>query len=254
MGVRTFHPNCCSWLIYVAVVLACDGIAALSCAADDRVVEVRPARPARPARATEIRAKLRRPYDHPRYGVELEPHVLVQWGDAPYRTGAGIGIGFRASIPVIDPGPLLHVNNNLAVSFGVDWAHFGDCRYDSPGCYGNDFWIPVVMQWNFYLTRWWSVFPELGFAVRHVTWGWRYYLDEPGPRPGPGRGRGGPPRPGPDFADCDARGFDYCRYTDSVIGVSPVSWLGTRFTVSDALSIVLRVGYPSLTAGLSMRL
>jgi hypothetical protein len=39
-----------------------------------------------------------------------------------------------------------------------------------------------------------------------------------------------------------------------VIGVAPVSWLGTRFSVSDALSVVLRVGYPSLTAGVSMRL
>jgi hypothetical protein len=250
--VSTFRANTYSWLICVAIVLVCDGLVAASCRADDRVIAVRPAHPARPARATEIRAGLRRPYDHPRYGVELEPHFLVQWGDVPYRTGAGIGIGFRASIPVIDPGPLANVNNNLAVSFGVDWAHFGDCRYDSPGCYGNDFWIPVVMQWNFYLTPWWSVFPELGFAVRHASWGWRYYLDAPGPGRGPGGPRG--PGPGPDFADCGPRGVDDCRYNDSVIGVAPVSWLGTRFSVSDALSVVLRVGYPSLTAGVSMRL
>ncbi len=242
--MSTFNRNPYSWLIFVAVVLACDGLAAVSCAAEDRVIEVRKAHP---ARAREIRAELRRPYDHPRYGVELEPHLLVQWGDAPYRTGAGVGIGFRASIPVIDPGPLAKVNNTLAVSFGVDWAHFGDCRWDSPGCYGNDFWIPVVMQWNFYLTPWWSVFPELGFAVRHATWGWGYYLDgDPGPGPGRGRGR--------DFEDCGPRGVDDCRYSNSATGVAPVSWLGTRFSVSDALSVVLRVGYPSVTAGVSIRL
>lgn len=203
------------------------------------MIKARTAHPARPVHAAEIRAELRRPYDHPRYGVELEPHFLVQWGDPPYRAGAGIGIGFRASIPVIDPGPLVHVNNSLAVSFGLDWAHFGDCRHNSPGCYGNDFWVPVAMQWNFYLMSWWSVFPELGIAVRHAAWGWRDAWDEPGP------GRPPPPNCGPR---------DYCRYSDSYTGVSPVSWLGTRFSISNTLSIVLRVGYPSLTAGVSMRL
>jgi hypothetical protein len=246
--VSTFKRNPYAWLIYVAVLLACDGIAAASCAADD-VVVARSARPARPVRGAQIRAELRRPHGHPRYGVELEPHFVVQWGDAPYRTGAGIGIGFRASIPVIDPGPLANVNNNLAVSFGIDWATFGACRFESAGCYGNDFWFPIVMQWNFYLTPWWSVFPELGFAVRHATWGSRYEDDwadsDRGP---PGRGRDR------DDIGCGPRGDVYCGYSGAFTGISPVSWLGTRFSVSDAFSIVLRVGYPSLTAGVSFRM
>jgi hypothetical protein len=187
--------------------------------------------------------------------VELEPHFVVQWADPPFRHGAGIGLGFRASIPIIDPGPIASLNNNLAVSFGLDWAHFGACRVDYPECYGNDFWFPVVMQWNFWLTRAWSVFPEVGIAVHHASWGYDYYyIDEPGPGPG-----GPPPPPGGPggprearLVDCGPR--DYCEYSTGSTYISPAMWLGTRYAISDALSIVLRLGYPSLTAGVSFRL
>jgi hypothetical protein len=233
----------------VAVVLACDGLAATSCFAED-VVVVRPAHPgpaAHRSTASEIRSELRRPYDHPLYTVELEPHFVMQWTDLPFRTDVGVGLGFRASIPVLDPGPIPHFNNNLAVSFGVDWAHFGGCRVDEPGCAGNDVWFPVVMQWNFFLTRWWSVFPEIGIAIHHASWGWRSYanIDEPGP-PGP------PPPAGPRAPGCGPRSD--CAISESVTEVAFASWIGTRFSLSDMFSFTLRFGYPSLVAGISFRI
>lgn len=229
----------------VAVVLACDGLAATSCFAED-VVVVRPAHDGRRSTASEIRTEIRRPYDHPAYTVELEPHFVMQWTDLPFRTDVGVGLGFRASIPVLDPGPIPRFNNNLAVSFGVDWAHFGGCRADEPDCAGNDFWFPVVMQWNFFLTRWWSVFPEIGIAIHHASWGWRYYADveAPGPPPPPGAG----PRP----AACGPR--SYCEIADSTTEIAFASWLGTRFSLSDVFSFTLRFGYPSLVAGVSFRI
>lgn len=239
-----------NYLIGVVVVLACDGLAARSGFAEDVVV----VRPAHRATSTTIRTELRREDDHPHYGVELEPHFVLQWGDLPYRTSAGVGIGFRASIPVLDPGPIPNFNNSLAVSFGLDWAHFGSCRYDAPDCYGNDFWFPVVMQWNFYLTPWWSVFPEVGVAIHHAAWSYGYYeVVAPGPGPGgppPPPGPPGPRGPGPDreFVDC---GPGRCDYVDHITEVAFVSWLGTRFAVADRFTITLRVGWPSLYLGAS---
>lgn len=180
------------------------------------------------------------PHAQPRYNVELEPHLIMQWADVPFRTDVGLGLGFRASIPVLDQGPLPQLHNNLAVSFGFDWAYLGLCRGASSGCRGNDFWFPVVMQWNFFLMPWWSVFPEIGMAIHHASWGWRY-IDEPAPPP-------------PAPRECGPRGPRDCLYSDSVTEVAFAAWAGTRFSLSDTFSFTLRIGVPSLVAGISFRL
>jgi len=190
------------------------------------------------ARSPLGRPSFRAPYAHPRYIVELEPHGLLQWAYTPVsRSDVGIGLGFRASIPVLANGPIPQINNNLAVTFGFDWAHFSGCRPDEYDCGVNDFWFPFAMQWNFFLTQAWSVFPEVGFAVHHAAWSWD----------GPARGRGGQVvcGPGPDA---------WCEYSDSYTRVAFVTWLGTRFSLSDMFSFTLRVGVPSLVAGVSFRL
>lgn len=197
--------------------------------AEERVVSVRAAVRLEPS-----------PPREPRYAVELEPHAVMQWTDVPSRTDVGLGLGFRASIPVLDHGPIPHISNNLAVSFGMDWAYLGLCRGAYPGCRGNDFWFPVVMQWNFFLTSWWSVFPELGLAIHHAAWDYRY-ADEPPPPPGP---RECGPRTGPGCV----------LYADSVTEVAVAAWAGTRFSISDSFSFTLRLGFPSLVAGVSFRL
>lgn len=204
----------CLW--GVAVALGC-GSLATPAAAQDRVVITKPS-------GANIRREIHRPYSHPIYNVELEPHFVGHWTDRPFRTDVGVGIGFRASIPIIQRGPIRTLNNNLAISFGADWSHFSVCRRDEPDCDGNDFRFPIVMQWNFFLLPWWSVFPEAGIAIHHARWGWR----------------------------CD-RGGD-CRVSDYNTGVSPAFWLGTRFSLSDMFSFTLRMGYPSFLAGISFRI
>jgi hypothetical protein len=182
---------------------------------------------------------VRRPGDHRRYSVELEPHLLLQWVDTPAHSDVGFGLGFRASIPVLQDGPIPTINNNLAISFGMDWAHFGGCGPDERDCGADDFWFPVVMQWNFFLTRSWSVFPEVGFAVHHAIWN-HTANGPPGPNgdcvPGPG------PAPGPG-----------CEFSDSNTGVEFATWFGTRFAISDQFAFVLRVGVPSISAGVSFK-
>jgi hypothetical protein len=177
--------------------------------------------------------EVRRPGAHRAYAVELEPHLLLQWIDTPYHSDVGPGFGVRASIPVLQDGPIPSINNNLAISFGMDWAHFGGCGPGERACGADDFWFPVVVQWNFFLTRAWSVFPEVGIAIHHAIWNYD----------SPVRGGGCVPVPGGNF----------CEYSDSTTGVEFATWLGTRFALSDTFAFVLRIGVPSLSAGVSFK-
>ena len=126
----------------------------------------------------------------PSYGFELEPHLAVGWIEPPgYGTGEGLGLGGRATFEIVGHGFIPSINNSVGIGVGADWIHYqgdgtgprGECIAWAPGpagtrvCTavsgsGNDdtdyLWIPVVLQWNFWLHRHWSVFGELGAAVR----------------------------------------------------------------------------------------
>jgi len=126
----------------------------------------------------------------PSYGVELEPHLAIGWIDPPgYGTGEGIGLGARGTFEIVGHGFIPSINNSVGIGVGLDWIHYsGDGTGPRGRCVryvaapagtnvcvqvagsGNDetdyLWIPVVMQWNFWLHRRWSVFGEIGAALR----------------------------------------------------------------------------------------
>ena len=85
---------------------------------------------------------------HPDYVFEAEPHVLVD----PFDKFAP-GVGFRGTIEIVDNGFVQSINNTVGIGFGVDWTE-------------KQLRVPVVMQWNFWLSRNWSVFGEPGGVVR----------------------------------------------------------------------------------------
>jgi hypothetical protein len=115
---------------------------------------------------------IKNPGDHPDFRAELEPHgTFVPWGDSfGYGRGAyggyrgygfGVGLGFRATIKIVDP-VIPRLNNTIGITFGLDFTTCDYCDY-----YGNDhfsFWTPVGAQWTFFLTRKWSVFADIGFV------------------------------------------------------------------------------------------
>ncbi len=125
------------------------------------------------------RSIIKQPGQHPKYSFEAEPHLLLGlWGVPGPGDGTGIGVGFRGSIPLVDNGFVKTINNNVAISFGIDWMRYdvdnwcgrywrrGDDRFCG---WDDDFsilWVPVAMQWNFFLTENWSVFGEPGLALR----------------------------------------------------------------------------------------
>jgi hypothetical protein len=159
---------------------------------------------------------IKHPGDHPQYRVELEPHGIFAW-DPTYSAwrNVGLGPGFRASIALLDNGFIPKINNNVAITFGTDFAIHP--------CGGNCitaffFHFPVALQWSFYVAKNWSVFGELG----------------------------------PDFiagwynGACGGRGFDCGNFT-----VRPAFFAGGRYHFNEKISLTMRLGYPMFTVGVS---
>lgn len=161
---------------------------------------------------------IKTPKDHITYKVELEPHLDLAF--LHYRVdgfkdpkGAPFGApefggGFRASIPIVDPGFVPKINDMVAITFGADIT--GCPSYCNYHAY---FRIPVGIQWNFYITKEFSAFGDVGFMLGVAT---------------AGAGKGGGVFP--DFF------------------VMP----GGRYMFSDKVSFTFRVGYPFVTVGASI--
>jgi hypothetical protein len=138
---------------------------------------------------------IKTPGDHPPYVVEIEPHALAGFGR--FGGNAGVGLGARFSIPIVENGFVRSINNSVAIGFGAD-LFFVD---------HDTLVFPVVMQWNFFVHRQWSVFGEPGVAVSH----------------------------------------SFAPETE----LRPVLYAGARYHFIVHAALTMRVGYPSLSVGLS---
>jgi hypothetical protein len=90
---------------------------------------------------------IKQPGAHPSYIFEAEPHALVQLFDDFLP-----GVGFRGTFKIVDNGFVKTINNSIGVGIGADWNN-------------DHFRLPLVMQWNFWLTQKWSVFGEPGVLL-----------------------------------------------------------------------------------------
>jgi len=185
----------------------------------------------RNARAEE--SIIRHPGDHPTYGVELEPHLDFAFF-LPTAGSTGVGLGGRATIPVVKNGFVPSINNSVGVGFGLDWLHYNACYYYSTFLYNacdnlNSFWFPVVMQWNFFLATHWSVFGEPGLSIVYQNFG-NYY--------------------------CQAsNGVGVvCPAGPNRVVVEPVIFFGGRYHFSESAALVLRIGWPYASFGVSFML
>ena len=145
------------------------------------------------AHDASAQSTIKQPGRRPHYAVELEPHLVVTPFDAPdYPSNGGYGLGARATIEIVPDGFLPTLNDSVGIGFGLDWVHYdlglyrGGCRNyvkvtkdEVPVCVdagaGNGsasyLYVPVVMQWNFWLHPRWSAFGEPGLAISHLSGG-----------------------------------------------------------------------------------
>ena len=160
---------------------------------------------------------IKRPGDHPDYGVELEPHVLLGFGDA--FGGTALGLGGRAAIPLVRNGFIPSINNSVAIGFGLDVLWLQSCYRGYPGgCSATSLELPVVLQWNFFVAERWSVFGEPGLFLYH------------------------------DFLPNCPAGVPAC---PNATGVYPAIYAGGRYHLSDSVSLTMRLGWPAFSFGVS---
>ena len=163
--------------------------------------------------------------DHPDYVVEIEPHGLVGFG---FRYGgAGIGVGARFSINIVKNGFIPSINNNVAISFGADFMHYGGCYggfSDGIGCSANYLFFPVALQWNFYVAEHWSVFGEPGIVPFYGF-----------------------------YDDFCGNGINQVRGCDnpSHFSVAPALYVGGRYHFNEHTALTMRIGYPDFSIGVS---
>ena len=124
--------------------------------------------------------------------VRFDVHLSLGWYSE-------FGIGGRVDIAIIPDGFLRpgSIEDDFTLSFGIDvffWNYYGydychhhdgdtHCHGDAGG--GLTFAIPAAAQWNLYLSRDWSIFPEGGIAIINGDhWrgnfghgGRRFYID-----------------------------------------------------------------------------
>jgi hypothetical protein len=89
-------------------------------------------------------------------------------------------------VEILPDGFLPKLNDSVGIGFGADWLHYSSAWYGPGQCTRfetlnaarvcvevdggggadrNFFYLPLVMQWNFWLARRWSAFAEPGFAL-----------------------------------------------------------------------------------------
>jgi hypothetical protein len=143
------------------------------------------------AHSARAQSTLKEPGQRPHYSFELEPHVIVTPFDAPdYSSNGGYGLGVRGTIEILPDGFIPKLNDSVGIGFGLDWVHYdlaryrGGCRRFEPtaanvpvcvdaggGASASYLYVPVVMQWNFWLHPRWSAFGEPGLAISHLNGG-----------------------------------------------------------------------------------
>ncbi len=97
------------------------------------------------------RSIIHAPGDHPAYVFEAEPHLLLGYS-GPFESDGSPGVGFRGTVNLTD-GFVKGINDSVGIGFGIDIGADGRVL------------VPVVMQWNFWLSTHWSVFGEPGLAI-----------------------------------------------------------------------------------------
>jgi hypothetical protein len=138
------------------------------------------------AGSARAQSTIKQPGARQAYAFEAEPHLNLGLIDPPgFGGGTGWGVGFRGTVEILRNGFIPKLNNSIGIGFGLDYLRYdgwqgprGQCERFTPGPAGvpicvqvsgrdhvNYFFVPVVMQWNFWLHRKWSVFGEPGVAL-----------------------------------------------------------------------------------------
>jgi len=155
---------------------------------------------------------------HPRYAAEIEAHGLVGAFD---RYNVGLGAGVRVSIPVAINAPIKSIDDDISIGIGLDWIRYAAYKPidvpQRPTVTTVALYVPVFLQWNFWLGSRASMFLEPSVIYRFAE-----YVGSCSDLP--------------------------CAPTTRVL---PSGAIGFRFRVVDHVAATVRIGWPLTSLGVS---
>lgn len=155
---------------------------------------------------------INQPDQHPDYLAELEVHGLIAYSAGPFALGRDDVFGF---------GPGFRANIRILkngfipkLNNNIAIGIGAELVFSAIGTMGTEVRLvtPVVLQWNFWVTTHWSVFGEPGFAI--------------------------------EFPMSTPAGAE-------PIYVTPTLAVGARYNFNDKVALVMRLGYPITSIGVS---
>jgi len=165
------------------------------------------------------------------YNLEFEPHLVAGLADPPGRgVGQGAGAGVRGSVVVSHYGFLRTGKDSVAVGFGLDFLHyrgddnslFGSCIRREPGPGGTSVCTEVDVPGG-----------PRNYVFIPVVMQWSFWAT-------------------PQFSAFAEPGLAaFFASHGGGVGLAPNLAVGGRFRPSDALTLVLRIGWPTTTLGAS---
>ena len=130
---------------------------------------------------------------HLPYAFEIEPHLVAGTAPPGFGQGSGIGAGLRGSVVILRNGILPNKNDSVSFGFGLDYARYqgnwslssdwrDQCLHHEAAPNGMQIcteatlnggmytylYLPLVVQWNFWLTRGLSAFVEPGVDLYYL--------------------------------------------------------------------------------------
>ncbi len=156
---------------------------------------------------------------HPFYGAELEGHFAVAGLD---RFGPGLGFGARVGIPIAQNTPISSIDDDITLGLGLDWVRYAAYKPvdGRTSLTVQAFYVPVYLQWNFWVGSRVSIFLEPALVYRFATYS----------------------------AGCPVPTGFSCEDTTRVL---PTGSVGIRFRTVDKVALTIRVGWPMVTIGAS---
>ena len=111
------------------------------------------------------------------------PVDLSLLGGVPYPFG--FGVGMRVGLPIAHDGFIRTINDAVLIELGAQFVYWDDFKDHLVG-----FQVPVLMRWDFFLTRSWTIFGGVGLVFGFYDEGKKRFrlrgedLFRPGSRPG----------------------------------------------------------------------
>jgi hypothetical protein len=165
------------------------------------------------------------------YDVELEPHLVLGTEPPGPGAGSGIGIGVRGSVVLAPEGFIRTINDSIALGFGIDVGHYtgswalngyrDQCLHFEPGPNGTSICTDVTGNGGTY-----------NYVYVPVVMQWNFWFTR-------------------RWSAFGEPGVNIYYVGNHGLYVDPAIYAGGRFHLSDRAALTLRLGYPTVTFGVS---